>query len=314
MAFYASDADQSMLMPILIRELPPHLGAPPSWRDATSPYGYSGPVTTKGISIDALRCSLQSLQRVAREHDIVSAFIRLNPFRSVPTDVLREFGTLVNHGPVVFVDLTKSPEEWRAETQSGHRQDIARLIRSGYSVVMDDWSTYPAFRALYSATMRYRSASAFYLFSDQYFADLREELDDRVHLCTVRGPSGDIAASALFFLVDGIADYHLSGTAEAHRSKSPSKLLLDFARGWAKQSGAVLMNLGGGFGGSADSLHKFKAGFSRSMADFYTVRIVFDTDRYEYLNKASRAQHSVGDEPDAFFPTYRQPQSGTQAS
>jgi hypothetical protein len=311
-AFYVGEEQQSLLMPMLLRPLPPELGAPPSWRDATSPYGYSGPIATEGIPTDVLRCALLSLCDHAREHEIVSAFIRLNPFRSVPMKAFDDLGIVVKHGSVVYVDLAKSPDEWWAETRSGHRENISRLMRLGYSAEMDDWSAYPAFRVMYGTTMQRRSASAFYYFSGEYFDELREMLGDHLHLCTVRGPAGDVAAGGLFMLADGIAEYHLSATADAHLAKAPSKLMLDFVRRWAKEHGASLLNLGGGLGGSADSLHQFKAGFSQSQAGFHTVRIVFDNDRYEHLTSASSRLHSVNDARDVFFPSYRQPHNGSR--
>src|SRR4051812_13667246 len=99
-AFYVEDGDHAMLIPLLLRELPAELGAPPSWRDATSPYGYSGPIATPGIGPDAVRCSLRSLEQLARENEIVSAFIRLNPFRTIPPVFFQDIAVVVNHGPV----------------------------------------------------------------------------------------------------------------------------------------------------------------------------------------------------------------------
>src|SRR5262252_2999577 len=61
-AFYAEDGDQALLMPLLLRELPADLGAPRSWRDATSPYGYPGPITTRGAGQDLIDSSLRSLR------------------------------------------------------------------------------------------------------------------------------------------------------------------------------------------------------------------------------------------------------------
>jgi hypothetical protein len=304
-AFYADDAESALLMPLLVRELPPELGAPREWRDATSPYGYSGPIATPGADGHTIRCSLASLQDVARERSIVSAFIRMNPFCPVTAQAFEQIGTIVNHGPVVYVDLTKSLDQLWAETRSNHRRNITRLMQLGYSVEMNDWSTYPVFRELYRRTMQRRSASAFYYFSDEYFDELRVMLGDHLHLCTVRGPEGDIAASGLFMLADGIAEYHLGGTADDHFARAPSKLMFDFVRRWAKQIGASVLNLGGGVGGSAGPLHQFKTGFSQAQADFHTVRIVFDHEAYQRLVAASREIRSVEDAPDSFFPAYR---------
>ena len=308
-AFYAEEDDHALLIPLLVRELPRELGAPTNWRDATSPYGYAGPLSTAGIGTEALGRGLSALRELARARDIVSAFIRFNPLRSISIDAFGAFGSVVNHGPIVYVDLTKTADEWWAETRSGHRENIVRLTRSGYSVTMDDWSAYEEFRTLYATTMQRRSARAFYFFTDEYFAQLRAMLGDRLHLCTVRGPSGDVAASALFMLTNGIAEYHLSGTAEQHIAKAPTKLMLDFARRWAKEHGASILNLGGGFGGSASSLYHFKTGFSRSQADFHSARVVFDADRYEDL--VGRRLRSADAPPDGYFPSYRQPYVAT---
>ncbi len=312
-AFYAEEREQeAVLMPLLLRELPPELGAPASWRDAISPYGYAGPITTTGFPLDRLRRTLHLLADVAREHDIVSAFVRLNPLRAIPTTAFDQLGTVVNHGQVVYIDLSKTLDEFWAETRVSHRQDIVRLKRLGYTVHMDDWGDYPEFQAMYEMTMQRRSASAFYYFSDQYFTGLRDRLGDKLHLCTVRGPDGDIAAGGLFLVAGGIAEYHLSGTADAHRNKAPSKLMLDFARGWAKELGLSFMNLGGGFGGKAGSLHDFKRGFSPLQADFHTVRIVFDQHRYDELTRARDQLHPDETAEDAFFPSYRRPHPSPQ--
>ncbi|HEX6050912.1 MAG TPA: GNAT family N-acetyltransferase [Gemmatimonadaceae bacterium] len=304
-AFYAEEDGQAVLVPMLLRELPPELGAPPGWRDATSPYGYPGPIATLGTQPDVLRASLRALRALAQEHAIVSAFLRLHPFYTVPVALLAEAGTVVHHGGVVYVDLTKSPDEWRAETRLDHQRNLKRLIQLGYSAEMDDWDAYPASCEVYWATMRRHSADSFYYFSDEYFSRLRRMLGQSVHLCSVRGPAGDVAASGLFLLVGGIAEYHLGGTADAHFAKAPSKLMFDFVRRWAKDRGATLLNLGGGVAGAADSLYRFKSGFSPLSADYHTVRIVFDAPRYHALVEVSRALSAADDTAEAFFPAYR---------
>jgi len=306
-AFYAEDGDQALLMPLLMRELPADLGAPQSWRDVSSPYGYGGPITTHGARRDLLHDSLRSLRDLAREHDVMTAFIRLHPFYSMPAVLFEEAGTVVQHGSIVYVDLRKSPEQWQAETRLDHRRNIARLIRLGYTVEMDNWAAYPEFREVYRATMERHSASDFYFFSDPYFLELRDIVGDHVHLCTVRAPEGDVASSGLFFLVDEIAEYHLGGTAEAHFPKAPSKLMFDFVRRWAKERGATILNLGGGVGGAAGSLHRFKSGFSPLAADFHTVRIIFDDDRYRQLTEAAGDLPRTAEALPGFFPAYRRP-------
>lgn len=306
-AFYAEDGGHALLMPLLIRELPAELGMRGTRWDATSPYGYAGLIATPGIPLATLRCALARFQKLARQRALVSAFIRLHPLRSAPIGAFEEFGTVINHGPIVYIDLSKSLDELWAETRSNHRRDIARLVRMGYTAEVDDWSAYPAFRMLYRMTMQRRSARTSYYFSDEYFDELREKLVDHLHLCIVRAPAGDVAAGGLFMFADGTVEYHLGGTADGHLAHAPSKLMFEFARRWAKKRGASVLNLGGGIGATAGSLQQFKRGFSRTHADHYTARFVFDTECYSWLTSLSRVLGPVDDAPGAFFPAYRQP-------
>jgi lipid II:glycine glycyltransferase (peptidoglycan interpeptide bridge formation enzyme) len=236
----------------------------------------------------------------------VSAFIRLNPLRSVPVSVFEEHATVVDQGLVFYIDLRKPLDEIWAQTRPNHRRDIARLIRLGYVVQMDDWSAYSTFRRVYRMTMRRRSAAKSYYLSDRYFDELHEKLADHLHLCIVRAPTGEVAAGGLFVFAADVADYHLGGTADGHLRRAPSKLMFDFARRWAKQRGASILNLGGGIGGSPGSLEHFKKGFTRAGARRFTARFIFDEESYIQLTAAARNHGLVDESPDAFFPAYRQ--------
>jgi hypothetical protein len=309
-AFYTEERDHALLVPLLIRELPQELGVGGKHWDTASPYGYSGPVATPGIPLETLRRALGRFHEVARENALVSAFIRLHPLRSVPVSAFEEHATVVNHGPVFYIDLSKSLDELWAETRPNHRRNIARLIRLGYVVEMDDWSAYPAFRLVYRRTMQRRLATTSYYFSDTYFDELREMLADHLHLCIVRAPNGEVAAGGLFVFTADVADYHLGGTADEYLPYAPSKLMFDFARRWAKARGASMLNLGGGMGGSSGSLHHFKKGFSRAAADRFTARFVFNEECYSRFTAMARNRGLVDESPDAFFPAYRQVYDG----
>jgi hypothetical protein len=82
--------------------------------------------------------------------------------------------------------------------------------------------------------------------------------------------------------------------------------MIDAIRQWAKQRGNRVYHLGGGLGGSKDSLYEFKAAFSKLRADFYTWRAVVNPDAYHNLvaqwEQRSGAQ---ADETDSYFPAYR---------
>jgi ribosomal protein S18 acetylase RimI-like enzyme len=295
-AVYVSDERRTMLLPLIIRSIPG------GGFDATSPYGYPGPI---GIGTDDpafLRVALVAGFQVLRDAGLVSAFIRLHPLLN-PTPP-EGMGTLVAHGDTVRIDLTLASAELWAQTRLNHRRDITRAARLGYVARMDEeWRHLESFRRLYLQTMERRSAIRFYFFEGAYFEGLRDALGEHLHLCVVER-AGVVAAAGLFVETDGIVQYHLSGTGEAFRDVQPTKLMMHFVRSWAKERGNKILHLGGGVGGAADSLLQFKIGFSPLRNTFVTLRAVIDKQEYDRLVAARGPRLDPG-VLTGFFPAYR---------
>jgi hypothetical protein len=296
-ALYVADDARAMLLPLVIRRIPG------GGFDATTPYGYPGPVGSGTDDPAFLRVALVAGLQVLREAGIVSAFVRLNPLLNpLPPQGV---GTLVRHGETVSINLTLPTEELWTQTRLNHRRDITRAVRLGYVARMDeDWQHLESFKHLYGATMARRSAAPFYFFKETYFDRLRDALGESLHLCVVE-KDGAIAAAGLFVETDGIVQYHLSGTGDAFTMVQPTKLMMHFVRGWAKARGNEVLHLGGGVGGQSDSLLQFKVGFSPLRHTFATLRIVIDEQEYGRL-VAARDACLDPRARNGFFPLYRQ--------
>jgi hypothetical protein len=295
-ALLVEDEPRRMLLPLVIR--PIHdVG-----NDATSPYGYPGPLVAGSDEPTFLRDALIEGTSLLGSEGIVSLFVRFHPLlnRSMPDDV----GVIVNHGDTVSIDLTQPSEVLWSQTRANHRTQINRSIRAGHRVIFDtDWERFDAFKSLYRGTMRRISADAWYLFDDGYFDGLREALGERLKLVTVE-IGGTIAAAALFVETCGIVEYHLSGTDERFARQQPTKLMFHVVRAWAKERGNRWFHLGGGVGAADDSLLHFKAGFSSLRFPFHTLRVVIMEDEYARL---VAARDPSGDPQffSGFFPAYR---------
>jgi hypothetical protein len=297
-AVHVTDGRSAMLLPLVVRPIPG------GGLDATSPYGYPGPlvagVQTGAWLASALDASVVELGLAG----IVTLFVRLHPIlnRSLPEGM----ETLVTHGDTVSIDLTATDEEQWSRTRLNHRRDISRAIRAGYVVRMDEeWQRFGAFKDAYRETMARRNAAQSYQFDNDYFDGLREALDSRLHLCVVER-QGQLAAGGLFVETDGIVEYHLSGTSSEFVGASPLKVMLHFVRGWAKRRGNRVLHLGGGVGSAEDSLLRFKLGFSPIRHPFSTLRVVIDEQEYRRLVTI----HGGGLDPRSrtgFFPAYRSP-------
>jgi hypothetical protein len=189
------------------------------------------------------------------------------------------------------------------QIRRNHKSEILRLIRSGWTTSIDDWSLYERFITIYWETMERVNADEGYYFDTGYFHELKAVLGSRLHLISALTPDGEMAAGGLFTTINGIMQYHLSGTAEAHRLLAPSKLVAHAAIMWGKAAGNRVLHLGGGVGGKEDSLFQFKAGFSNGRLAFQTWRIICDSVKYSALAPSGCADSCT----ESFFPSYRAP-------
>jgi len=299
-ALLVEDGARGLLLPLVIRPVPG--GA----LDATSPYGYAGPLTWGDGGSAFESAALQAGIELLRAAGVVSLFIRLHPIlNSAPPAGI---GTLVNHGETVSIDLTQSNEALWAQTRLNHRRDIVRATKAGRGALIDeDWVHFDTFARLYRETMERLDAEDRHKFDEAYFHRLREVLGPSLTLWVV--PYGDdIAAAGLFAETSGIVQYHLSGTDVRYTRDGPTKLLLHGVRVWAKDRGDTVFHLGGGVGAADDSLLHFKAGFSDKRLPFHTLRVVVDEAEYVRLVTAADPGGEAALDPadlTGFFPLYR---------
>ena len=289
-------AGRRLLLPLVVRETQGgHL-------DATSPYGYAGPLATgeidKGFVEEAMADGIDHL----RQQGLISLFVRLHPLLPVPG--LESCGRVVTHGPGVVIDLSMSEDELWRQTRKNHRRDIAKSIDAGnvfsFSDQPDDFA---AFRHLYLETMHRNVAAEYYHFDDAYFDRLRAALGPDLHLATV-SVGDEIAAAGLFTTSCGIVQLHLAGWKAVPNVPSPTKLMYHRVREWARARGERWFHLGGGRGAMEDSLLHFKSGFSPERRPIQTLRVVMDWERYRRLTDRAGIDDHV-ESLDGFFPAYR---------
>jgi len=303
-AFRATEGGATLLVPMVLRPLPGALDPDPGWRDAVAPYGYPCPLVGGAPGAETLGAMLQAFREVGAAAGIISAFLRLHPLLPLPEAPLRAFGDLVEHGATVYLDLGLGRAELDRQTRVNHLAGVRRLEREGFRVQLDAWEGLDDFVRIYEQTMRYRAADTFYFFQRGYYEELHRCLGGQLHLSMVRSPDGVPAAGGLFTLVDGLVQFHLSGTDEAFRRAGPAKLMLLHMRDWAQGRGARYLHLGGGVGCREDSLAFFKQGFSKLRAPFRTFRMILRPEIYQRL-----VERAVREEagPAPFFPAYRHP-------
>ena len=282
-----------------------------TWRDATSVYGYAGPLASHDDVPNALVGAFQTaLGESLRRLRVVSAFSRLHPL--IPQHaLLSSLGECRPGGQTVSIDLTLPPEAQRAQYCGTAKTRINRLRRSGVTCVRDCGKRkLREFIEVYYETMRRVGAHDTYFFDEEYFSNLVERLGPTLELFIATMPDGEVIGGGLFTLCDGVVQYHLGGTRNAALKLSPMALVFDTVRLWANERGARSFHLGGGVGANADSLFRFKAGFSDRRHDFATWRWIIAPDVYDALAKERCRQNAAcREEPisSEYFPAYRCP-------
>lgn len=308
------------------RPSPPALESASTY-DAASPYGFPGP-TISGSHGAAAHEWTEFLQEAAQQfgellsyQNIISVFLRFHPLLphqvSFAEAVMAQqrirsrpgLARIVTHGESVYCDLSLSDEEMWRQTRRRDRSYINKARRGGFRFEFDhEWSGLDDFVEMYYATMRRVGASEYYFFPREYFCQFRDGLGSKAHLVFVLGPDGERVCGAILTTCGAILQYHLAGTHGSYREWHPSKFLIDQARRWGKKNGLRWLHLGGGVGGTTDSLLHFKSGFSKLRSTFRSFRLVVDSVAYrELTEQSSGAKLGSDDDLEGYFPAYRNP-------
>jgi len=279
------------------------------YKDATSVYGYPGPLFNRFGAQDCkfIHRFHQAITSFALEHNIVTVFSRLHPLLENHRG-LQGIGTVTALSRTVSIDLSLETDNQFAQYRKSHRYEVRRARRDGMIAYhAQDWSAYDKFIHLYTQTMKRVNAAPQYFFDQDFFDNLKFVLKDHLHLF-VAELDGNVCAASLFVRTGNIIQYHLSGSDENYSKWAPTKLIIDEARLWGKQAGAHYLHLGGGVGSNNDSLFELKAGFSPAQHTFYIWQWKVQNKVYDELINAradwleKNGKKLIGKD---FFPLYR---------
>lgn len=284
------DGTGELALPLLLRPIP---GG--GW-DATSAYGYGGPVA-RGHTDPAVLGT--ALDRWARRNGVVTTFLRLNPLlgngRRVPPTA-----ELIDAGNTVLWDVSRG-RDLRAALHTDHRRNIRKAEAAGLvTTVVRRPASLEQFRALYETTMSRLGAEPFFHFPAAYFDALLIPDDVLVPVLVEAWLDGRMVAGLLCPETRQGLHAHLSAGDETARSVGASSRCYLAAGEWAQAQGLGWVHLGGGQGGDTSStLYRFKRSIDRfgEPRVFQIAKIVHDRDRYREL--------SGSDSTAGFFPPWR---------
>ncbi|SHG36554.1 lipid II:glycine glycyltransferase FemX [Flagellimonas flava] len=291
-----SNGDVCIGLPLLIRKIPDS-----PFYDATSVYGYPGPLYKNiSLSFDNKHFAHELFDYFV-EKNIVAVFSRLNPFLPLQHKVLELIGTIEKTGPVVTIDLKKNIELQRKEFGRRLKGQLNKARRHCTVKKVSSDEDFQEFVKIYHENMDRVNAKPMYYFNDSYFKTLVESNDFSTEtLLAVHNETNEVIGASLFVYKNSVVHYHLSGTRNEFLPLMPTKLLIDEMRIKATQLGLSWFNLGGGLAGANDTLLQFKSSFSKEMVDFCVWKLVVRPEIYKQLI----AKNNNGTKGD-YFPLYR---------
>ena len=313
-AFLAIDNDKIFFIPYLIRSCKNITNIETEISDVISPYGYPGILLSDNASNDSefVLAAFSEFQEILKKsHDVCSIFLRMHPIVNENLVNIFPSDILINNGKTVSIDLRIPEGKLWSHTRKGHKSTINKCKRMGMEAKFVPPTEYiDEFTSIYHETMaRVGAAEGYYSFDLNYYNEMRKALGERLHLCIVEYEN-EVACVGLYTEICGIVQSTLGGTKDKFVHLSPSSLETDYARYWAHRRGNNFLHLGGGVGSAQDHVYKFKAGFSQLKHPFYTLRLIIDQDKYDYLVNLKAKSHNIAVEElkdSNFFPAYRSP-------
>jgi hypothetical protein len=266
-------------------------------RDASSPYGYGGPVCTTD-DIDFVNAAWSAYLTWMREQRVAVEYIRFHP---VLGNERHYGGRHADNREVVSVDL--QPDDFTLNYAVRLRQTVKKAIGSGLVYEEIDLRDHGRqFGEYHRSAMREMQTDSFYLFDDSYFEQLGESGFAKLSYC--RGPEEGSAwlAAAVFLDGAGVREYHLAATNDAGRKLGASSFLLHEAALSAKRAARSQLYLGGGTDTKPENpLLFFKSGFSGRRLMYRTGSTIFDERAYDELKDRFPAEWAAHPERPIFY-------------
>lgn len=298
--FYFSNLSTKAINVVMkrdISEFSPFKGKiqPCKYYDLSTPYGYGGWIIEGGDT----KLLFKEYESWCRQNSIVSEFVRFHPI--IENHKLCEsFYDVVEHGKTVSINLSCKDDVWNNFSKK-NRNVIRKAINNDVNI-FNGFSNdlLNSFIEIYTATMNKNLASQYYYFEKEHYHSFFESLKDKVTIFYAKKNNTIIAAS-IIMVYKGKMSYHLSGSFREFCDLCPTNLLLWQTCCWGIDQGCSTFHLGGGVGGSEDSLFKFKKAFSKDNPNpFYLGKKIFLKDIYDELVSL---RTDLKDE--LFFPLYR---------
>ena len=291
-----TEGDVIIALPLIIRKIDNS-----NYNDATSVYGYAGPLQINVNSTFNTSNFVTALEQFFNEQNIISVFSRLNPYLNNQDIILEKIGEIEDRGSVVNIDITKDIDLQRTQYSKSTKSRVNKVRKQCYVKKVNTEKEINEFIDIYYENMERLNAKDSYFFDRKYFFDFYKSETFKTTILMVFDNETDKAiAASMFVITNDIIQFHLSGTKNNSLNIAPARLFIDEMRLIGTKEGCKFFNLGGGLGSDSDSLFDFKASFSKDHKPFKIWKYIVNKEIYNKLV----SEKELPDDLD-FFPLYR---------
>jgi hypothetical protein len=168
-----NSSTEHICLPLIIKSIPNS-----KFFDATSVYGYAGPIASKQfaeLQPELIEFFKTKFIEFCEQNKIVSVFSRLHSL--IPQrDFFQDFGKVIDLNKTVAIDLTLTLEDQRKSFRKSNKSEINQLKgKKGYTfhkVDKKDVKSIQEFVNIYHDNMKRVKANPYYYFDFDYFKHL----------------------------------------------------------------------------------------------------------------------------------------------
>lgn len=277
--------------------------------DASSPYGYGGPLFCSTNSKDENFLFWTKVDQWYKDNNVVTEFIRFNLCENHKQYTGHLIPTL-NNVKGTLLDFETLWNNFKQKVRNNYRKSLKSNLKAKIYSKNIDSETIEQFHDIYIKSLNRNKASSNYYYTKFYFENLINNNPNDTILVLIY--KDDIAISAELILIDDDTLYsHLGGTHAEYFSMRPNDFLKIEVMKWAIEHNKKYYVLGGGRV-NGDGLYQYKKSFFPLDEDvvFYTGRKIINEPTYNNLIKEIKVEftNAMDDVKDSntFFPLYSQ--------
>lgn len=283
-AGFEGSSGSKVFYPFVLKQIPENVCGSLSERffSIESAYGFGGPLADHPND-DELAGFESLFMEWCIERNVTAEFTRFHPLFSNQNLFKANIVTELNR-VTVTVNLESGWDAAFSAAAPTRRRNFRKALRAGLSHRISD--DFASFHDLYIETMKRLGADQRYLFTRDFFEEIRQHLSDSAFIVEIT--HGNLVVSAGLFLRSGKQLYYFLGASlEGFSGVAPNDMMIFSAIKWGCENGCTVLQLGGGLSLSPDDgLMRFKAGFSCDRADYWIGKRVHNAARHEAFIQA----------------------------